>query len=337
MAMPATHYLRKAWLAVTLAVTLSSGMAAPAQAQTARQPQRQEQTYADPVQGLQAEFNKTPLGQNLLRFTQQYNIGFHTDTTLAARRHKAEYNPDTGNVGLRPGLSADELAITGAHEVRHGYQDKKLGVTQLENTLISPWQRWVLRRYLEADAISYAGFFGADRMEKGIRIGDGFTRTGASSQIAMAVRGELQFSRDGLTPTEFLKLGLMPAFADLDIYNENQLQEVTRQVSLFEQDVRQAASNPRKLQELSRRMAATPSDAGFEAVLRGFGTLAPDFKPLQNVPQQTLLQEYPRIATNVDGFDKKLDTAMRDLTARHAAAMGQLQGMLRKANLRPGA
>lgn len=337
--MPQTvaHYLKKAWLATTLAITLATGMA---QAQTPPRPQQtqrtqtQEVTYADGVTGIQTEFNKTVLGRNLLLFAQQYDVTFSTDATLQARGRKAEYNPNIANVALRPHLTPDEVSMTGAHEVRHAYQDKKLGMTALEGTLISPWQRWTLRRYLEGDAVAYGGFFGADRMEKGLRIGKGFGKEGAAANIAMAVRGELQFSRDGLTPAEFLKLGLEPGMAGLENYNDAHLAMVQKQVTEFEQDVRAAANgDKRKLQELTARLAATPSDAAFEAKMRQFGTLASDFLPLQNVSQQALMQDYPRLGTNVNGFGQKLDREMQSLTQRHNTALRQLQDVARKAGL----
>lgn len=340
----AAHYLKKAWLAVTLAVTLTTGMAQaqqPPRPQATQRQQTQEMTYADGVTGIQTEFNKTVLGRNLLLFAQQYDVTFSTDATLQSRGRKAEYDPNIGNVALRPHMTPDEVAMSGAHEVRHAYQDKKLGAVAFEGTLISPWQRWTLRRYLEGDAVAYGGFFGADRMEKGLRIGKGFGKEGEAAQIAMAVRGELQFSRDGLTPAEFLKLGLVPAMGALENYNEAHLQMVTKQVASFEQDVRAAAGgNRQKLQELAARMAATPSDAAFEAKMRQFGTLAADFLPLQTVSQQALLQDYPRLGTNINGFDQKLDREMQKLTERHNASMRQLQEVVRKAGVstpRPGA
>ena len=203
--------------------------------------------------------------------------------------------------------------------------------TQLEGTLINPWQRWVLRRYLEGDALAYGGFFGADRLEKGLPTGTGFGREGMAAEIAMRLRGELQFSRDGLTPTEYLRLAFEPAMGSLEPYNNNHLSYITEQITQFERDVRDAANgNRQKLQDLKMRMAATPTDAQFEAKLRQFGTLARDFMPLQNASQQALLQDYPRLGTA--GFEQKLDSEMQKLSERHNAAMRQLQELTRKAS-----
>ena len=277
---------------------------------------------APEIAALKADFAKTALGIHILRFAQSRNIQFELDPTLAARHNKAEYSPATGKILIRPGLKSGGLVIYAAHELRHGWQDKVLHAITLEQRVLTPWQRWTLRRFLEADAEAFSAYFEADRLQNGLPMGPGFSEAKPAAGISLRLHNEFS-SPNGLTYAEYRKLALEPSLSALFTYNAKQLDIVEDMTLVFGKSVTSAIGDKAKLAALEEMVTNAPDDAAFDAFLRRLGGVSFDVSAqtsLQSaaVTHETLTQVYPRLEANKDvreSFPPVLNKSIADMTA----------------------
>ena len=250
------------------------------------------------IRALKNEFVKTELGIKLMRFARDNNIRFALDSSLRGRGSAAEYNPADGTIRFNPGQKPEALIICTAHEIRHSWQDKVLGAMNMERGVMTPWQHWTLRRYMEADAEAFSAYFEADRLRSGIHIGPGAAEIMPASNIAMQLRGEF-WSGNGLTFGEYRRLAFEPALASLHLYNTKHLDLIDDMTLDFGKRVLGAGHDRTKLDTLEHLVKTAPTDAQFANFLRHFGGVS--FDPaaqtsLQSraVTDDTLLNDYPR-------------------------------------------
>jgi hypothetical protein len=273
---------------------------------------------APEITAIKTEFARTEMGIALLRFARDHNIKFVLAPDLP---HKALYTPATGTISIRPGQKPEALMMYTAHEIRHGWQDKVLGAIKMEEGVMTPWQRWTLRRYLEADAEAFSAYFEADRMRSGVPLQPGFGEAMPASNIAMRLRGELS-SKDGLTFGEYRQGALEPALERLHTYNQMHLDYVEGLTLNFGKQVLAAGNDRAKLAALEAQVQNAPDDAAFEVFLRHLGgiSLNPDRQTsLQStaVTRETLLNDYPRRMINPRAareFPPVLDKSIADMT-----------------------
>lgn len=262
---------------------------------------------APEVAALKVEFNKTAAGRSMLAFAKDNGITFAVDSTLADRGNLAEYSPVHSQVRLKPGLAGEELAIYGAHELRHGWQDKKLGYAEKETqTYLSPQQRWALRRYLEADAAAFSAWFAADRMRHLDLAGADYRTATKERDVAKNLHAEFA-SADGLTQDEYRSLALEVFLEDISGYNDRHLMLAYDYTSDFgklvigalvarEREGPEAAKL--LLDPILEKIGKTPDSATFEAYLRQMGGTSFDLSEknsLQSdsVSARKLMHDYP--------------------------------------------
>lgn len=255
---------------------------------------------------LKAEFNRTAKGRELMEYARRHNITLRIDPTLSRRSNSAEYSPSTSEVLIKPGLKGEQRVIYTAHELRHGWQDKALGYAQVERQALAPQQRWLLRRFLEADAAAFSAFFAADRMEKlDLKKAD-YGTAAEEKNIARSLRDEFR-SRDGLTGAEYLRIAFEPMLGNIGPgYTERHLTLISDLVMIMGNRVVAASTAVMKkdhataLQLVDPIMAAAkgaPDDAAIEAFLRRMGGTSFDLSvetPLQSptVTAKKLTQDY---------------------------------------------
>ena len=272
----------------------------PAQSRTNKPAEHPE------VTSLKAEFNRTAKGRELMEYAKTHNIRFRVDPTLAKRDNSAEYSPTTSEVLLKPGLKGEQRVIYTAHELRHGWQDKALGYAQLEVQQLAPQQRWVLRRFLEADAAAFSAYFAADRMQQlDLKKAD-YGSANEEKDIARKLHKEFS-SPDGLTGPEYLKIAFEPTLANIGPgYTERHLDLIYDLVMNVGHRVMAASTAMMKrdhataLQLLDPIMAAVktaPDDAAIEAFIRRMGGTSFDTQqptPLQSagISAKKLTEDY---------------------------------------------
>ena len=277
---------------------------------------------APEIRALKNEFVTTELGISLMRFARDNGMRFLLDSTLGERHSKAEYDPATGHILIRPGQKLEALVIYTAHEIRHGWQDKVLGAPGMELGVMTPWQRWTLRRYMEADAEAFSAYFEADRLRSGAHLKPGFAEAMPASTLSMKLRGEF-WSRNGLTFGEYRRLAFEPCLAALHTYNARQLDLVESMTLDFGKQVTAALNDKTKLAALETAVQKAPTDADFATFLRHFGGVS--FDPthqtsLQSraVTDEMLLNDYPRRESNpkaLKNFPAVLDGEIAKYTA----------------------
>lgn len=274
---------------------------------------------APEITAIKTEFAKTEMGIALLRFAKDQNITFVLTPDLP---HKALYTPGAGTVEIRPGQKLGALMMYTAHEIRHGWQDRVLGAIKMEEGVMTPWQRWTLRRYLEADAEAFASYFQADRLRNGIPLPPGSGEAMPASLLADRLRGEF-WSKDGLTFGEYRKLALEPALERLHTYNKLHLDYLEERTLDFGKQVLAAGNDKTKLAMLESQVQNAPDDAAFEAFLRHLGGISLSLDrqtSLQStaVTSDMLLHDYPRRMVNpraAADFPPVLDKSIADMTA----------------------
>ncbi|MEZ0224707.1 MAG: DUF6782 family putative metallopeptidase [Alphaproteobacteria bacterium] len=274
---------------------------------------------APEITAIKTEFSKTVMGIALLRFAKDQNITFVLTPNLP---HKALYSPGKGTIEIRPGQPLGALMMYTAHEIRHGWQDKELGAIKMEEGVMTPWQRWTLRRYLEADAEAFASFFQADRLRNGIPLPPGSGQAMPASMIAERLRGEF-WSKDGLVFGEYRHLALEPALERLHTYNKLHLDYVEEMTLNFGKQVLAAGNDKTKLAALEAQVQNAPDDATFDAFLRHLGGVSLKLDQqtsLQStaVTPDKLLNDYPRRMINplaARDFPPVLDKSIADMTA----------------------
>lgn len=229
---------------------------------------------------LRQEFTRTALGRDLLALADKNGITIEYDATLSERKRLAEYNADNKKATVRPDLSADDQVLYLAHELRHAWQDTAIGYDEMESRLLTPSQRWVLRRFVEADAAAFSIVFLAERMQDMHQ-----TQKPPDSNayfeyaLARALLAEYT-SPDGLTHAEYRQLVLSEAFDNLSTYDPQHLALATSGMQglpdLFRQ-VNQLSKTGQfnsariMLDHIDSLFATTPSAEEFDTWLRQMG------------------------------------------------------------------
>ena len=220
---------------------------------------------------LKAEFGRTPLGRSLLEFADKQNITIKFDASIALTNNYAQYVPENSTITVRPDLSLEEQVMYLAHELRHGWQDKALGYSELNAKRLTPLQRFSLQRYVEADAHAFAAFFWAERMQ---RLAVQPVADHAGYELALA--HQLQEKMDGqgnVALADYRDLALLPYFDHLENYNDRHIYMAARAVEGFRAEVKAAQGEGLSsvFNRLAADIAATPDDAAFTAWLRRLG------------------------------------------------------------------
>ena len=234
----------------------------------------------DTVAELRAEFSRTVMGRQLLDMADKGGVTIVYDSTLPTRNAYAEYSAATKQASVRPDLSTGDQVLYLSHELRHAWQDLELGYGAMEDRLLTPTQRWVTRRFLEADAAAFSTVFLAERMQAMYQK-DRPEDSGAYFEYTLAKQLLNEYrSGDGLTAAEYREQVLSAAFANLDSYDNKHLQlallgtsALKAQIDLaqFYVDNNMFAEADSKLQDLKDMTAGTPDDAEFEKWLRRMG------------------------------------------------------------------
>lgn len=275
------------------------------------------------VNTLRADFGKTQLGRDMLRFAGNNGIATGFDATLQARGVLAEYNPDTSKAAVLPTLAPEEAVLNLSHELRHGWQDKVLKFSEKENGGLTPSQRWALRRYIEADACAFSAYFEAMRMKE-----LGVTVKGLIPSVEITAAGKIaaEFnSPDGLTPDEYRKIAFEPCLGRLSAYNDKHLAFIDGKVKELEEAVAAAGQSPQQLSKLAADFDAAENDKVFEEYLRRFGGISLDpaaRTPLQTpaVDSNTVTNKYPHREDDMEAritFPRRREETLGKLTDRY--------------------
>lgn len=245
---------------------------------------------------LKAEFGRTPMGRALLEFAEKKNIAIKFDAAIAVTNNYAQYVPENSTITVRPDLSLEEQVMYLAHELRHGWQDKMLGYSELNAKRLTPLQRFSLQRYVEADAHAFAAFFWADRIQ---RLGVQPVADHAGYELMLA--HELQRKMDGagnVALRDYRDFALLPYFDHLENYNDRHIAMAARSVEGFRAEVKDAQEEGRSasFNRLAADIAAAPNDAGFTAWLRQLGGTGLSLNAPTALTGETdtaLLNDYP--------------------------------------------
>jgi len=253
-----------------------------------------------PVQPLIDAFNDSALGREMMQFATANGITIHYDSTLSEHGSHANYQSWNKRANVDSDLSLEDQVIYLSHELRHAWQHITLGYDEMEGRLLTPEQRWTLRRFVEADAAAFSTVFLAERMQAHPEMKFHRGTAGFEHSVAAALRAEFQ-SDDGLTVEEFHRHAFEKAFADLTPYNPKHLslaQSATN--TLAEQiaeaegliDAQKFAEARELINTMKAKLGTTPSDQEFDTWLRHFGG------PSMDTTAQTALQK-PGVARSV--------------------------------------
>ncbi|MDE1151340.1 MAG: hypothetical protein PW788_02290 [Micavibrio sp.] len=291
--------------------------------QLAQAPQK---SAANTILALKAEFNRTAQGRTLLAFAKRTHIGFVVDPALEKTSDLADYNPGYSRLRLRPNLSGEEAVIYAAHELRHGWQDKVLNYADAEIGTMRPRDRWVLRRFLEADAYAYSAYFEAVRMQQLGTDKKDFGEATLEHEVALKLKAQFS-SPDGLTLKEYREIAFERFLANLTICDDSHLEMAATHTAALGDRMTAASDFLRKdklgdaiatLDITNEDIAKTPKPAAFEALLRRMGGMDLDDKAptsLAAVPLKKLLEDYPFRAEGVDDPQARKDFIQNRLTA----------------------
>lgn len=232
------------------------------------------------VAELRTEFSRTVMGRQLLEMADRGGVTIIYDPTLSERGNYAEYSAATKQASVRPDLSPDDQVLYLSHELRHAWQDLELGYGEMENRMLTPIQRWVVRRFLEADAAAFSTVFLAERMQAMYHTEQPpDSRADFEYTLAKALLREYR-SGDGLTAAEYREQVLTSAFASLDGYDEKHIALAIMPTQNMATHIRLAqlyvdnnlfAEADTALRNLKDMIATTPSDEEFEEWLRRMG------------------------------------------------------------------
>ena len=242
------------------------------------------------IQTLKNEFNRTAMGRDLMQFANDNGITIEYDKSVADRGALATYSSWISTAKVNPELPMEEQVLFLAHELRHAWQDKVLKCAELEAKLVSPEERWTLRRFEEADAEAWSSYFWAERM---IELNmQSFVPQNSFQEFLFAVkiRHEIEKTDNGLTLDEYRDIVVKRAFEDLGSgYNSTHLRlagnQLTRLeglvsgartlVNAYEYDKADAA-----IKSLQAQLDAAPTRAELEKNLRQyFGTSLDSTEP----------------------------------------------------------
>ncbi len=220
---------------------------------------------------LKDEFGRTPLGRALLMYAEAQHITIKFDAAIAATNNYAQYVPENSTITVRPDLALEEQVMYLAHELRHGWQDKTLGYSELNSKRLTPLQRFSLQRYVEADAHAFSAFFWADRMQ---RLGVQPVADHAGYELTLAHL--LQQKMDGAADvrlTDYRDIALLPYFDHLENYNDRHIAMAARATDDLRAEVKAAQGEglSSSFNSLAGDIASAPDDSGFTAWLRQLG------------------------------------------------------------------
>lgn len=268
------------------AVAMAIGLASPTLLHQTAPVQSEEvislQVVQSDITELRNEFARTQLGRDMLGMAQLYNIRIVYDEALRGGKSAGTYNAGDKTVRMDPGLAMPEQVMFLAHELRHAWQDAILGYGEMETRLLTPQQRWSMRRYLEADAFAFSAYFMANRIAE---LPDA-PQPGGNREMGSAAKLLAEFSSDdGLTNEEYRQHALERMFGYLGSYDDNHANIAQRSNNTLRDETESALD---KLQSgdyqgahitmvgLQARMLTTPSDEAFAEFLSRFGGMSLD-------------------------------------------------------------
>ncbi len=114
-------------------------------------------TDADPrAQRLLAQLQRSSLGTEIYNYAIAQKLSFQWETDDDKR--SGVYYHDKDLVAIDARSPDDDLLLTLAHEIRHAWQYRELGVTEWT---LSPQDRWRASRLVEADSCAFSMHFGS--------------------------------------------------------------------------------------------------------------------------------------------------------------------------------
>lgn len=268
----------------------------------------------DTIAELRGEFSRTVMGRQLLDMADKGGITIVYDSTLHERHAHAEYNAGTKQASVRPDLSTNDQVLYLSHELRHAWQDLELGYGDMEKRLLTPTQRWVARRFLEADAAAFSTVFLAERMQAMYHT-EQPADSGAYFEYTMAKELLREYrSSNGLTAAEYREQVLSSAFDNLGSYDNKHLALAVRGTELLKTQVEivqiyvdnnMFSEADEALRDLKTMIGSTPSDAAFDQWLRRMGgtslnTNAKTSLQDPNITPDIMLSRFANIATPLD-------------------------------------
>lgn len=295
-------------LTVAGALTLSFS----AMAQEGAKPQETAPPVTWTVDDLKKEVSRTDIGRAMVDHADKGGVAIVFSEQVAEPEQEdvavASYSGDT--VRIDPRLSRTEQVVTLAHELRHMMQDGRLSYYALESgTLMLPEERWIQRRYVEADAIAFSAYFWADRM---LNLSSDGVRMSMLNEFKMAHDMLQEMKGDGLSLDEYRALAFEPALSSLGLYLSAHLEVADGALryldgTLFVADMMiqkgMYDDAEKLLREIESRRNSAPDSAAFEKLIRGYGGLSVDMTGptcLDSVSRTDLLENYPRRASAMD-------------------------------------
>lgn len=287
----------------------------------------------DNITELRAEFSRTVMGRQLLEMADKGGVTIVYDSTLPERQAYAEYSAGTKQASVRPDLSTGDQVLYLSHELRHAWQDLELGYGEMENRMLTPVQRWVVRRFLEADAAAFSTVFLAQRMQA-MHQAEQPDDSGAYFEYVLAKELLREYrSGDGLTAAEYREQVLSTAFSNLGSYDNKHLMLAIKGTEGLKADVDLArfyvennmfAQADIALRNLKELTATTPSDAEFEQWLRRMGgtsVLAAAKTALQDgtVSREEMFNNYAGLGSAPDMAAATPDATTQTVISLHIA------------------
>ncbi|TAL37290.1 MAG: hypothetical protein EPN97_05535 [Alphaproteobacteria bacterium] len=210
--------LKKGLMTGILALSLSAGFTAAAQAETrdnrppvaamSKAEKQQKKDYAfsqERLDKIEARMKQTELGRALLQFAEDQNIAISMsnskvidsdpkDRLFTKGRNYSTYIRLNGEM-----KSDDEIMMTLAHELRHSWHERVVKSGEMD---LDPRRHWLMRRIQEADAFSFEVHFGYEYEKatgKRLDIGDRYNACNGNTPF-ICLAEEYRRARDGGKP-----------------------------------------------------------------------------------------------------------------------------------------
>lgn len=237
---------------------------------------------------LRREFARTNMGREMLMFLNRHKLSIVFDNTDDTHVNNCDIKHYGGvycfhlkTVKVNSALPAEMQTIVLAHEIRHAWQDIRLGFAGLEKKTLTPTQQWTLRQTLEADAAAYSAYFWADRLER-IDPQNSYkmpvTQAGIYG-LARQMRDHMRRTGD-LTAEDFRTMGMEAAFRSLPRMYTDLSSSITEKrheelVAYLDQAQDALDGNNRRhaarlLRTVGNRLSSTPTDEEFDAHIREY-------------------------------------------------------------------